>query len=104
MPSAEKFSTVAAPKRSAPTRATIATSAPQRRAATAWFAPLPPKPRSNRVPNIVSPGDGNAIDERRQVDVAAADDDDAGGSGHRRARLPTRSTNRRMNRASSMSY
>ena len=59
IPSAPKFSTVAAPKRSAPTRATIATSAPQSRAATAWFAPLPPNPRSNLVPNIVSPGDGN---------------------------------------------
>src|SRR5260370_3940227 len=35
------------------------TFAPQRRAATAWLAPLPPKPRSNFFPKIVSPGRGN---------------------------------------------
>ena len=31
----------------------------QRRAATAWFAPFPPKPTSQRLPKIVSPGLGN---------------------------------------------
>src|ERR1700733_3731645 len=35
------------------------TSAPQRRAATAWFAPFPPNPRSNLWPKMVSPGCGN---------------------------------------------
>jgi hypothetical protein len=52
------LSTVAWPNRSLPTRATIATEAPQLRAATAWFAPLPPNPKSNPVPNMVSPGFG----------------------------------------------
>src|SRR6266567_590897 len=50
---------VASPNRSLPTLAIITTSAPHSRAATAWFAPLPPNPRSNRVPKIVSPGRGN---------------------------------------------
>src|SRR3984885_15187501 len=59
MPCFLKFSIVAGPNRSLPTRATMNTSAPQRRAATAWFAPLPPNPRSNLWPKIVSPGFGN---------------------------------------------
>src|SRR2546430_5257459 len=50
---------VAGPKRSLPTRATIKTSAPQSLEATAWLAPLPPKPRSNFWPKIVSPAFGN---------------------------------------------
>src|SRR5580698_11417147 len=49
---------VAGPKRSLPTLAIMATFAPQRRAATAWLAPLPPKPRSNFLPKMVSPGRG----------------------------------------------
>src|SRR5271170_4398002 len=59
MPSFSKFSIVAGPNKSLPTRATMNTSAPQRRAATAWFAPLPPNPRSNFWPKMVSPGFGN---------------------------------------------
>src|ERR1700735_3925712 len=35
------------------------TSAPQRRAAPAWFAPFPPNPRPNLWPKMVSPGFGN---------------------------------------------
>src|SRR5882672_390897 len=58
MPSFLKFSMVAGPKRSLPTRATMKTSAPQRREATAWLAPLPPKPRSNFWPKMVSPALG----------------------------------------------
>src|SRR5438477_2349106 len=50
---------VAGPNRSLPTLATIKTSAPQSREATAWLAPLPPKPRSNFWPKIVSPAFGN---------------------------------------------
>src|SRR6266705_531261 len=50
---------VAGPNRSLPTQATIKTSAPQSREATAWLAPLPPKPRSNFWPKIVSPAFGN---------------------------------------------
>src|SRR5579863_1359813 len=49
---------VAGPKRSLPTRAIMKTSAPQSRDATAWFAPLPPNPRSNFWPKIVSPAWG----------------------------------------------
>src|SRR5215813_8062869 len=59
MPSFLKFSMVAGPKRSLPTLATMNTSAPHSRAATAWFAPLPPNPRSNFCPKMVSPGLGN---------------------------------------------
>ena len=59
IPCLRKFSIVAGPNRSLPTRATINTSAPHSRAATAWFAPLPPKPRSNFCPKMVSPGLGN---------------------------------------------
>jgi hypothetical protein len=51
---------VAGPKRSDPTRATMNTSAPHRRAATAWLAPLPPKPRSKLGAKSVSPGRGNS--------------------------------------------
>src|SRR4029077_19727753 len=54
-----KFLMVAGPKRSLPTFATMATEPQHRRAATAWFAPLPPKPRSNFLPKMVSPGRGN---------------------------------------------
>ena len=35
-----------------------ATLAPSRAAATAWFAPLPPKPIRNSVPTSVSPSPG----------------------------------------------
>jgi hypothetical protein len=35
------------------------TSAPHNRAATAWFAPFPPNPKSNFGANSVSPGLGN---------------------------------------------
>src|SRR5579863_5891407 len=59
MPSFLKFSIVAGPNRSLPTRATMNTSAPQSRAATAWFAPFPPNPRLNFCPKMVSPGFGN---------------------------------------------
>src|SRR6476661_5132766 len=34
------------------------TRAPQRLAATAWFAPLPPNPRWKSFPKMVSPGRG----------------------------------------------
>src|SRR6185437_9020119 len=54
-PIALKFFTVSAPNMSPPTAATMSTRAPQRAAATAWLAPLPPKPMSNPVPNTVSP-------------------------------------------------
>src|SRR2546423_5868012 len=50
---------VAGPNRSLPTLATMKTSAPQSLEATAWLAPLPPKPRSNFWPKIVSPAFGN---------------------------------------------
>src|SRR6202045_889567 len=60
MPSFSKFLMVDGPNRSSPTRATMKTSAPQSRAATAWFAPFPPKPRSNFWPKMVSPGFGNS--------------------------------------------
>src|SRR5271157_5665063 len=50
---------VAGPNRSSPTRAIIDTCAPHSRAATAWFAPLPPNPRWNSLPKMVSPGRGN---------------------------------------------
>ena len=59
MPCDSKFVIVAGPKRSSPTRATIDTSAPHSRAATAWLAPLPPQPRSKCSPKIVSPAFGN---------------------------------------------
>src|SRR6202040_2160108 len=59
IPCDSKFFIVAGPNRSLPTLATMPTFAPQRRAATAWLAPLPPKPRSNFLPKIVSPGRGN---------------------------------------------
>src|ERR1700730_9844298 len=59
IPSFSKFLMVDGPNRSSPTRATMKTSAPQSRAATAWFAPFPPNPRSNFWPKIVSPGFGN---------------------------------------------
>src|SRR5450755_4242498 len=59
MPSFSKFLIVDGPNRSSPTRATMKTSAPQSRAATAWLAPFPPNPRSNFCPKIVSPGLGN---------------------------------------------
>ncbi len=59
MPRAWKFWMVAGPNRSSPTRATIETLAPHNRAATAWLAPLPPKPRWNSRPKMVSPGRGN---------------------------------------------
>ena len=58
MPCAWKLVIVAGPNRSSPTRATIDTSAPHSRAATAWLAPLPPQPRSKLSPKIVSPAFG----------------------------------------------
>src|SRR6267143_163714 len=59
IPCDSKFLIVAGPNRSLPTLATMPTLAPQRRAPTAWLAPLPPNPRSNFLPKIVSPGRGN---------------------------------------------
>ena len=58
-PNSSKFLIVDGPNRSSPTRATMKTSAPHSRAATAWLAPFPPNPRSNFWPKIVSPGFGN---------------------------------------------
>src|SRR5258708_22441144 len=51
------------PNRSSPTRATMKTSAPQSRAATAWFAPFPPNHRSNFRQKMVSPGLGNWVEK-----------------------------------------
>src|SRR5581483_10955099 len=59
IPCALKLAMVAGPKRSSPTRATMSTSAPHNRAATAWLAPFPPHPMSKWSPKIVWPGDGN---------------------------------------------
>src|SRR5579864_9779228 len=61
IPSRLKFSMVAGPNRSLPTRAIMKTSAPHSRQAVAWFAPLPPKPKSNESPKIVSPGFGKRL-------------------------------------------
>ena len=44
MPNDPKLATVISPNTSSPSALTIATSAPSRRAMTAWFAPLPPNP------------------------------------------------------------
>ena len=44
MPSRSKLASVAVPWSSSPTAATMTTCAPKRAAATAWLAPLPPKP------------------------------------------------------------
>ncbi len=46
------------PNSSAPTAPIIATSAPQRAAATAWLAPLPPGTVRNSRPVTVSPRRG----------------------------------------------
>src|SRR5258708_31139742 len=59
MPSDAKFFTVASPNKSFPSFATITTSAPHKRAATAWFAPFPPNPKSNLCPELLIPGRGN---------------------------------------------
>ncbi len=58
MPSSAKLRIVMSPKTSSPSALTIATSAPRRRAMTAWFAPFPPNPRRKSSPAMVSPPDG----------------------------------------------
>ena len=57
-PCATRLAIVSPPYPSSPTVLTIATRAPRRAAATAWFAPLPPKPDRNPVPTRVSPASG----------------------------------------------
>jgi hypothetical protein len=42
IPSARNAARMSRPEASSPTQATKRTSAPSRRAATAWFAPFPP--------------------------------------------------------------
>ena len=59
MPSLLKLARASSPNRSWPMFPTKVTCAPARAAATAWLAPLPPKPRSNFWPKIVSPAFGN---------------------------------------------
>ena len=56
--SARSAASCARPSSSSPTRPTIATVAPQRAAATAWLAPLPPGSSSSDAPPTVSPGPG----------------------------------------------
>ena len=55
-PKDAKLPSVDAPSESAPTLATMDTRLPRSAAATAWFAPLPPKSCSKREPSSVSPG------------------------------------------------
>ena len=76
MPRAVKFAMVAGPNRSSPTRATMETRAPHSRAATAWLAPLPPKPSWNSRPKMVSPGRGKLVGEGGEVDIGAANHHD----------------------------
>src|SRR5262245_58892474 len=58
-PSAESAWRIDRPESSSPTQPTRRTSAPRRRAATAWLAPLPPW-FTRRVPSVtVSPGTGS---------------------------------------------
>ena len=56
--SARSASRATAPNGSRPTAPTIRVVAPERAAATAWLAPLPPSSVENRVPDTVSPGRG----------------------------------------------
>ena len=59
IPSAVSACRTSRPDASSPTQATRRTSAPSRRAATAWLAPLPPRATSS-VPSLtVSPGRGS---------------------------------------------
>ena len=90
MPRDAKLSIFAGPKRSSPTRATMATCAPHKRAATAWLAPLPPKPRLNSRPKMVSPGRGNWSVIRDQIDICAADRRNPRLMFHSNASLPSR--------------
>ena len=57
-PCCSKLRSVSAPYESSPRQLTIATRAPSRAAATAWFAPLPPNPIANPVPTTVWPASG----------------------------------------------
>ena len=59
IPSPASAARIAAPEASRPTQAISRTSAPSRRAATAWFAPLPPWFTSSVPLVTVSPGPGN---------------------------------------------
>ncbi len=58
MPNDPKLATVISPNTSSPSALIIATSAPSRRAMTAWFAPFPPNPSWKSRPWIVSPASG----------------------------------------------
>ena len=58
MPSAARRARIAVPAASSPTHPMNLTSAPSRRAATAWLAPLPPWLISRVPPVTVSPGAG----------------------------------------------
>ncbi len=55
MPSFARLAAAWSPKASCPSLTTIVTSASNRAAATAWFAPLPPGPVMNGPPRMVSP-------------------------------------------------
>ena len=57
-PSSSQSARAPAPKASAPTAVKSVTRAPRRRAATAWFDPLPPWPVLNERPITVSPASG----------------------------------------------
>mmetsp|Transcript_14938 Transcript_14938/g.42378 ORF Transcript_14938/g.42378 Transcript_14938/m.42378 type:complete len:270 (-) Transcript_14938:107-916(-) len=59
MPNLSKFLRVAWPRSSLPTLMTTRTGLPNKAAAAAWFAPLPPNSCSKRLPIKVSPGFGN---------------------------------------------
>src|ERR1700761_5541370 len=58
IPSASRSLTRCAPFASLPTQPIMATRAPIRAAATAWFPPLPPATCENSCPLMVSPGRG----------------------------------------------
>jgi hypothetical protein len=57
-PSAMSSASASSANPSVPTAATSFTSDPARRAASAWFAPLPPAAVEKVVPGTVSPGEG----------------------------------------------
>ena len=57
-PSARSSRSASVAKLSVPTAQNILTSAPARRAASAWLAPLPPAAIENWSPGTVSPGPG----------------------------------------------
>jgi len=58
MPSAAIEPVTASPNPSRPQAPKNRTSAPIRRADTAWLAPFPPAAYASRLPNTVSPGSG----------------------------------------------